>query len=99
MPSVQMPLTGDNAVNARHLNRGLFSDYYLDRIIPTTDEWPPLYAEAKRIHAQLRAQLEGLRLEALDEAQLENQWIQPVLKAIGHFYSVQVKIRYRDKGN
>lgn len=35
----------------------------------------------------------------LDEARLEQQGIQPVLEAPGHFWPLQVKIRYRETGN
>ena len=34
----------------------------------------------------------------MDEAQLEEQWIQPLLRILGHYYTMQVKIRYRETG-
>lgn len=84
----------------KHLNRGLFSDYYLDEIVPTASEFQSntLFASVKTIRDELLERLDNLTPEALDEAQLEDRWIKPVFKALGHHWSVQVKIRYGDKG-
>ncbi|MBK8137757.1 MAG: N-6 DNA methylase [Chloroflexi bacterium] len=41
---------------------------------------------------------ETLNPAALDEAQLEELWVRPVLSILGHHYAVQVKIRFRDRG-
>lgn len=84
----------------KHLNRGLFSDYYLDEIVPTSSEFQSntLFASVKTIRDALLERLDNLTPEELDEAQLEDRWIKPVLEALGHHWSVQVKIRYRDKG-
>lgn len=82
-----------------HLNRGLFSDYYLDEIVPHRPEWLQLPKdEIEQVWHALRALLDQLNLENLDEAQLENQWVQPVLQYLGHHFSVQVKIRYQQTG-
>lgn len=84
----------------KHLNRGLFSDHYLDEITPTSSEFQSntLFAMVKTIRDELLERLDKLTPEELDEAQLEDRWIKPVLEALGHHWSVQVKIRYRDKG-
>ncbi|MEM9954449.1 MAG: Eco57I restriction-modification methylase domain-containing protein [Chloroflexota bacterium] len=84
----------------KHLNRGLFSDYYLDEIVPTSSEFQSntLFASVKAIRDELLERLDNLTPEELDEAQLEDRWIKPVLEALGHHWSVQVKIRYREKG-
>ncbi|MEO1644996.1 MAG: hypothetical protein AAFR67_07400, partial [Chloroflexota bacterium] len=84
----------------KHLNRGLFSDYYLDEIVPTSSEFQSntLFASVKTIRNELLDRLDNLTPEELDEAQLEDRWIKPVLEALGHHWSVQVKIRYREKG-
>jgi hypothetical protein len=78
----------------------LFSDHYLDEVATTLPEWksPTLFAQVKTIRDALRAKLEGLSAEDLDEAQLEERWIKPVLEHLGHYWSVQVKIRYRERG-
>ncbi|MBZ0301589.1 MAG: Eco57I restriction-modification methylase domain-containing protein [Anaerolineae bacterium] len=91
---VQSPLVGIS-----HLNHGLFSDYYLDEIVPRQLEWDhDLFAQAKQVLAQLQALRSRLQPDTLDEAQLEALWVRPVLDALGHHYAVQVKIRYRDHG-
>jgi hypothetical protein len=90
-----------NLLTARHLNQGLFSDYYLDDVVPTLPEWNQggaVYQQMVALRAGLRERLERLKPETLDEAQLEDLWVKPVLEALGHHWSVQVKIRYRDKG-
>lgn len=59
----------------KHLNRGLFSDHYLDEIIPTSSEWSSetLFAEIKLMRDALLEQLNNLTPEDLDEAQLEDR--------------------------
>ncbi|MBN8592270.1 MAG: Eco57I restriction-modification methylase domain-containing protein [Anaerolineae bacterium] len=90
-----------NLLTARHLNQGLFSDYYLDDVVPTLPDWNQdgaAYQQMVALRASLRELLDRLKPETLDEAQLEELWVKPVLEALGHHWSVQVKIRYRDKG-
>lgn len=93
MTTYQMSLSGPN-----HLNRGLFSDYYLDEIIPRREDWQPLLEAARPVYAALRERLAQIRPEALDEAQLEDQWVRPIFEQLGLHYSVQVKIRYQATG-
>jgi hypothetical protein len=83
-----------------YFNRGLFSDHYLDEVATALAEWqsPTLFAQVKTVRDELRAKLESLPVENLDEAQLEERWIKPVLEYLGHYWSVQVKIRYRERG-
>ncbi len=87
--------------SSKHLNRGLFSDYYLNDIAPTLQEWKDdngLFAEALKLREELRALLKSIHPETLNESQLEDQWVKPILEKLGHHWSVQVMIRYRDKG-
>ncbi len=79
-----------------HSNNGLFSDYYLNEIVPTL---PDLFNAGKQALEQIQALRASIQPEALDEAQLEEQWIQPLLHILGHHYTVQVKIRYRETGH
>ncbi|MFW5691243.1 MAG: Eco57I restriction-modification methylase domain-containing protein, partial [Chloroflexota bacterium] len=92
--SSQNPLVG-----ASHLNNGLFADYYLNEIVPTLPEWDTaLFAEAKAALAHLRDLRARTNPAALDESQLEEQWVKPVLDTLSLYFSVQVKIRYRERG-
>ncbi|TVR18750.1 MAG: hypothetical protein EA396_14160, partial [Anaerolineaceae bacterium] len=88
-------------IGTPHLNNGLFADYYLNEIIPASSEWRDgeLFASAKAVFQRLRDLRGRTDPAALDEAQLEEQWVKPVLGALNLHYSVQVKIRYRDKGH
>ncbi|MEQ8675357.1 MAG: Eco57I restriction-modification methylase domain-containing protein [Aggregatilineales bacterium] len=88
------------ALSASHLNNGLFADYYLNEIVPTLPEWSDdLFNEAKAVREILRDLRQRTHPAALDEAQLEEQWVQPVFKALNLHYSVQVKVRYQQTGN
>ncbi len=95
MNSTQLSL---DALRPKHYNRGLFSNYYLGELIPAQPEWFERENETREARNQLRELLEQINPETLDEAQLEELWIQPILQALGHNYSVQFKIRYRGKG-
>jgi len=80
-----------------HRNRGLFSDYYLDEIVPTLPEWDETnFEQVKMVFESLKALRETIQPETLDEAQLEKVWIQPVLDTLGHHYQVQLKIHYTE---
>ncbi|MCO6450224.1 MAG: Eco57I restriction-modification methylase domain-containing protein [Caldilineales bacterium] len=76
-----------------HNNHYLFSDYYLDNRVSERREW----READ-VRSAFKA-LAGLwheRKAALthaNEAQTEEDWIKPVLKALGHHFTVQVSIQ------
>lgn len=93
MSTIQQPLHGP-----KHLNHGLFSDYYLEEIVPNKPEWDAMLPAARQAQQAIRELLDKVNPAALDEAPLENQWIQPIFAILGHFYSVQVKIRYREVG-
>jgi len=87
--------------SSKHKNWGLFSDYYLSDIVPTLDEWKDdneLFAHARVLRDELRSRLSSIQAEALSEAQLEDTWVKYVLEKLGHYWSVQVQIRYREKG-
>ncbi len=98
MHPVQLTLDDAESNGPRHLNQGLFSDYYLNEILPKREDWLPLIAEARPVYAALREQLDRIHPEALAEAQLENHWIQPIFDQLGYRYTVQAKIRYRRTG-
>src|SRR5262249_43009987 len=90
MPDYQQP-----SLLVKHLNNGLFADYYLDERLTTLPAWnEALFEAAKRTLEQIKTLRATLRPEALDEAQLEQQWIQPVLTLLGYYFAVQPKIRY-----
>jgi len=73
-----------------HSNEFLFSNHYLGRRLPTRREWKEI--EADLVFDELRARWAELDPNGLNEAQTEDWWIKPVLKVLGHHYSVQVSI-------
>jgi hypothetical protein len=78
----------------------LFAVYYLNEIIPTLSEWDiSLFEAGKRSFEQIKALRSAIQPATLDEPQLEERWIQPVLRLLSHHYAVQGKIRYREKGH
>src|SRR5579859_4830023 len=81
-----------------HLNKGLFADHFLDKVVPEEGEWKTLKDEARPVFEALRAALRNLHPETLDEGQLEERWIKAVFDQIGWYYNVQVKIRFGPTG-
>lgn len=74
-------------------NHGLFSNHYLETQIPKTPEWNEdekaqiVFNEiSKQYHQNHRA------VAAYKESQLEDNFIKPVLKALGHFFGIQGKV-------
>src|SRR5258708_3419837 len=93
MTASQLSLTGP-----KHFNRGLFSDYYLSKVVPDRADWLPMTNDARTVYDALRNKLAQINPELLDEAPLEEQWVQYVLEQLGLHYAVQVKIRYQTIG-
>ncbi|MGB3921237.1 MAG: hypothetical protein WBL18_08945, partial [Methanothrix sp.] len=74
-------------------NHGLFSNHYLETQTPKTPEWNEdekaqiVFNEiSKHYHQNHRA------VAAYKESQLEDNFIKPVLKALGHFFGIQGKV-------
>ena len=74
-------------------NSNLFSTHYLESLIQQNPEWKDDYAVKEgfdtisKIYKHRKDQLPGL-----PEAQLEEYFIKPILKALGHHYGVQAKV-------
>ena len=74
-------------------NSNLFSTHYLESLIQQNPEWEDDYAVKEsfdtigKIYKHRKDQL-----PRLPEAQLEEYFIKPVLKALGHHYGVQAKV-------
>jgi type I restriction-modification system DNA methylase subunit len=86
---VQLLLSG-----ATHNNQRLFSDHYLDHILP--EHWSSLKHEAAQVMAQLQQRYAGFTPNANNEAQTEEDWIKPVLHMLGHTFEVQVPLKVPD---
>ena len=71
-------------------NSGLFSNHYLENMIQKVPEWDEdnhlreAYSQIKEIFDR-----KGRNFERYVEADLEHNWIRPVLDILGHHYGVQ----------
>lgn len=68
--------------------RWLFSEHFLSRRLPTWPEWEAL--DVGDLHARLQAVWDAERaiLAAANEGQTEERFIRPVLRLLGHAYSL-----------
>ena len=89
---IQAPLTPHP-----HYNQQLFSDHYLDVILPGPDrpDWHALATEAEPVLRDLQ-QLFTNYTPSNKEAQTEDDWIKPVLKRLGHTFEVQPSLTTPD---
>jgi type I restriction-modification system DNA methylase subunit len=86
---VQLQLSG-----ASHRNQRLFSDHYLDHILPK--QWDILRDEAFQVMTQLQGLYTRFTPNTNNEAQTEDDWIKPVLRATGHTFEVQAFLKTPD---
>lgn len=91
MPALQLPL----AASQMHSNQQLFSDYYLDQILPQRADWRLLADESAAALATIRAIYTGFAPSSI-EAQTEDDLIKPVLAALGHSFEVQAALKTPD---
>lgn len=81
-----------------HHNQRLFSDYFLNNLLPHDrrwqEYWHQLKAEAIPIKEHLKQLFKSFAPnEMTNEAQTENEWIRPILSTLGHTYEVQAELR------
>ena len=75
-----------------HHNQSLFSDYYLDNILP--QQWDGLKDEARHVMKRLQRMYARFTPNPNNEAQTEDDWIKPVLCELGHHaFDVQVPLK------
>lgn len=75
-----------------HNNQQLFSDYYLNQILPSRPEWRELIADAEAVQARLTTLFAAYQ-PSTNKAQTEREWVQPVLEALGHDFEVQAALK------
>jgi len=83
MPLAQLPLTG-----RPHRNQQLFSDHYLDVVLPMLPQWQSQRENAVRLLAEVQRIFADF-VPSTNEAQTEHEFIRPVLEALGHTFEVQ----------
>jgi len=77
-------------------NRGLFSDHYLATRLPELPEWDQDYGTLRAGLSALLKQ-KANALPTLNEPQTEEQFIRPVLNALGWSYETQITFRALDR--
>jgi len=87
------------AIDKPHRNQYLFSDHYLEEILRREKAWTaaqPAAAEFLSFLRNLHA-AEGAQLADYNEAQLEENWIKPILSHLGHVWEPQASVPGMDK--
>jgi len=74
-----------------HRNHYLFSDHYLNAILPRQAVWREAEAKAHQVLEAITAKYREVAdaLPHYNEAAAEQEWIRPVLDILGHVYHVQ----------
>ncbi|HLZ25401.1 MAG TPA: Eco57I restriction-modification methylase domain-containing protein [Ktedonobacterales bacterium] len=87
MTAVQLPL------RARpHRNQQLFSDYYLDVLLPERSEWRQAEAYAARLLPAV-AGIYSAFVPSTIEAQTERDLVWPILELLGHTFEIRPALR------
>lgn len=76
-------------------NQKLFSDYYLNELLPETSFWEEVKEEKlQEIFDKIKSiyQKQKLTIPDLNESQLEERFIRPILRSLGHIYEVNVTL-------
>ena len=80
-------------ITETHQNHYLFSDHYLNDVLPKLDVWDDAenFIRAKDAICKLYFKIRT-DLSHSNEAQLERDFIQPVLKILDHFFEIQAPL-------
>ena len=88
------PLQLRMGVEAPHRNRYLFSDHYLENILPDDLRWEQARKEAEDFLIWLQDLYADERdqLPDYNESQLEQYWFRPILEQLGHVFELQASV-------
>jgi hypothetical protein len=88
------PLQLKMGVTPPHRNRYLFSDHYLENILPDDPRWEEARAEAEAFCDWLRERYADERDQLPDylEDQLEEHWFKPILRELGHVFETRATV-------
>ncbi len=78
-------------------NSNLFSNHYLEKLVIESAQWRQ--AEPEKAFAAIKElyQRKARVLENYNESQLEENFIRPVLRILGHYFGVQGKVAGKDR--
>ncbi|NLS80241.1 MAG: hypothetical protein GXY76_23630 [Chloroflexi bacterium] len=99
MPS-QKPMQLALGITPALNNQYLFSDHYLGQLLPNDPHRTAALDEAAAFRHWLIGQYgqEQRSLPRYSESQLEEHWVKPILKQLGHIYEPQPPIPGLDGG-
>ena len=84
--------------DSRHFkNSNLFSNYYLEKLVKEGAEWREAQPEGAFAAINDLYQRKARVLENYNESQLEENFIRPVLRILGHHFGVQGKVAGKDR--
>ena len=94
------PLQLVMGITPAHRNQYLFSDHYLDHLLPRDPRWESAQAEAQEFLAWLQGLYarEQKQLPKYNENQLEAHWFKPILGQLGHVFEGQAGVPGLDVG-
>ncbi|MHB0935028.1 MAG: hypothetical protein ACYDCO_05800 [Armatimonadota bacterium] len=78
-----------------HQNRQLFSDHYLNEILPSQAGWRALASPAETALADITGIFDRF-VPSENERQTEDNLVCPVLRALGHAFEVQALLKTPD---
>jgi hypothetical protein len=78
-----------------HRNQQLFSDHYLNVILPKREDWQMLAIEAEPVMRDLQ-RIFADYTPSDKEAQLEDNLVKPILRRLGHTFEVQPSLETPD---
>jgi len=78
-------------------NSNLFSNHYLERQVKESQEWREAEPEQSFSAIKELYQRKARVLENYNESQLEENFIRPVLRILGHFFGVQGRVAGKDR--
>ncbi len=85
-PPAQLALTLET-----HRNHYLFADHFLTHVLPGDPAWSAV--DGRDVLAVLAPLWAAFEPEGTNEAQVEEGWVRPVLRALGHLFTVQVSMK------
>ena len=88
------------AMGTDHRNQYLFSDHYLNQLLPQDPRWEQALPQAQSFWTwvqHLYAREQG-QLADYNEAQLEEHWFKPILEKLGHVFERQASVPGLDVG-
>jgi len=82
------------AITPSHRNQYLFSDHYLDNLLPQDPRWDAALPETEAFLAWLQGLYaqEQRHLSKYNENQLEDHWFKPILAQLGHVFEGQAGV-------